>query len=180
MLDTLEPLAQQDDRLLLTEIYQRDYQRMMAVAMQILASHSKAEDAVHETFLKILTHMDSLKAVPEERRIYWVLTVTKNTALDQLRKEGREMPMEHAPESAAPQEEGGAPASGGADPRHAGELPPDLGTAFSGGVEPRGHRQRAEHERGRRQDPAVPGTADADPTHERGGVHLWLSRLTSC
>ena len=105
--DTLEPLAQQEeDRLLLTEIYQRDYSRMMAVAMQILSSHARAEDAVHETFLKIITHMDSLKAVPEERRIYWVLTVTKNTALDLLRKEGREMPMEHAPEAAAPQEEG--------------------------------------------------------------------------
>lgn len=101
-----EPLAQQNDRLLLTEIYQRDYQRMMAVAMQILSSHSKAEDAVHETFLKIITHIDSLTAIPEERRIYWVLTVTRNTALDLLRKEGREMPMEHAPEVAISREDG--------------------------------------------------------------------------
>ena len=104
--ENVEPLAEQDDRLLLAEVYRRDYSRMMAVAMQILSSHSRAEDAVHETFLKLITHMDSLKAIPEERRIYWVLTVTKNTALDLLRKEGREMPMEYTPEAAAPQEDG--------------------------------------------------------------------------
>ena len=104
--ENVEPLAEQDDRLLLAEVYRRDYSWMMAVAMQILSSHSRAEDAVHETFLKLITHMDSLKAIPEERRIYWVLTVTKNTALDLLRKEGREMPMEYTPEAAAPQEDG--------------------------------------------------------------------------
>ena len=104
--ENVGPLAEQDDRLLLAEVYRRDYSRMMAVAMQILSSHSRAEDAVHETFLKLITHMDSLKAIPEERRIYWVLTVTKNTALDLLRKEGREMPMEYTPEAAAPQEDG--------------------------------------------------------------------------
>lgn len=93
---TLKPPEVTDDRALLGRVYQRHYHKMMAVAMQILSSHAQAEDAVHETFLKLIAHMDTLRAIPEERQIYWVLTVTKNTALDLLRKEGREMPVENA------------------------------------------------------------------------------------
>jgi RNA polymerase sigma-70 factor (ECF subfamily) len=48
--------------------------------------------------------------VPEERRIYWVVTVTKNAALDLLRKERRDLPMDEEVQRqvpAVPAEEGG-------------------------------------------------------------------------
>ena len=89
MLDTLEPLAQQDDRLLLTEIYQRDYQRMMAVAMQILASHSKAEDAVHEAFLAIAQNISKISDPMCKKTKAYVVTIVENKAIDQLRRRKR-------------------------------------------------------------------------------------------
>ncbi|WP_312613686.1 sigma-70 family RNA polymerase sigma factor, partial [Oscillibacter sp.] len=82
------------DRELFDMVYQQFYNRMMRVARQILPSQTQAEDAVHDAFLKIIQHFDDLKAVPEERRIYWVVTVTKNAALDLLRKERRDLPMD--------------------------------------------------------------------------------------
>ena len=100
-------LEDERDRLLLSRIYHQHYGKMMAVALQILSSHSRAEDAVHETFLKIIAHMENIRSIPEERQVYWVVTVTKNTALDMLRKEGREMAMENEMlplEAAAPDE----------------------------------------------------------------------------
>ena len=87
-------LEDAEDSQLLTRIYQRYYHKMMAVALQILSSRTKAEDAVHEAFLKAMGHMEALRRIPEERQGCWMLTVTKNAALDLLRKEGRELPAE--------------------------------------------------------------------------------------
>ena len=98
------------DRELFALVYQKFYNKMMRVARQILPTQAQAEDAVHDAFLKIIQHFDDLKAVPEERRIYWVVTVTKNAALDLLRKEGRDLPMDEEVERqlpAAPAGEGG-------------------------------------------------------------------------
>ena len=98
------------DRELFSLVYGQFYNRMMRVARQILPTQAQAEDAVHDAFLKIIQHFDDLKAVPEERRIYWVVTVTKNAALDLLRKEGRDLPMDEEAQRqlpAAPAEEGG-------------------------------------------------------------------------
>ncbi len=98
------------DRELFDMVYQQFYNRMMRVARQILPSQTQAEDAVHDAFLKIIQHFDDLKAVPEERRIYWVVTVTKNAAVDLLRKERRDLPMDEEVQRqapAVPAEEGG-------------------------------------------------------------------------
>ena len=90
----LAMLEEDTDRELFGLIYQQYYHKMMAVARQILSSEPKAEDAVHDAFLKIIAHFEDLKAVPEKRRIYWIVTVTKNAAVDLLRKEGREIAVE--------------------------------------------------------------------------------------
>lgn len=103
-------LEEAGDRELFAQLYQQFYNKMMRVARQILLSQNQAEDAVHDAFLKIILHFDDLKAVPEERQIYWVVTVTKNAALDLLRKERRDLPMDGEVEkrlSAAPAEDGG-------------------------------------------------------------------------
>lgn len=105
-----EVLEEEGDRELFAQIYCQFYNKMLRLARQILPSQTQAEDAVHDAFLKIIQHFDDLKAVPEERRIYWVATVTKHAALDLLRKEGRDLPMDEEVQKrlpAAPAEEGG-------------------------------------------------------------------------
>lgn len=103
-------LDEDGDRELFSLVYEQFYNKMMRVARQILPSRTLAEDAVHDAFLKIIQHFDDLKAVPEERRIYWIVAVTKNAALDLLRKERRDLPMDEEMRTqapAAPAEEGG-------------------------------------------------------------------------
>lgn len=102
-------LDEDSDRELFALVYDQFYNRMMRVARQILPSRAQAEDAVHDAFLKIIQHFDDLKAVPEERRIYWVVAVTKNAALDILRKERRDLPMDEEVRNQMPAapEEGG-------------------------------------------------------------------------
>ncbi|BAK98481.1 putative RNA polymerase ECF subfamily sigma factor [Oscillibacter valericigenes Sjm18-20] len=103
-------LDEDDDRELFTVAYQQYYNNMMRVARRILPSQTQAEDAVHDAFLKIIQHFDDLKAIPEERRIYWVVAVTKNAALDLLRKERRDLPVDEEMENrlpAMPAEDGG-------------------------------------------------------------------------
>lgn len=102
-------LEDEDDRELFGLFYQQFYNRMMAVAMRILSSKSQAEDAVHDAFIKSIQHFDELKAIPEERRICWVVAVTKNAALDLLRKERREVLADDDTEwtEAVPPDEGG-------------------------------------------------------------------------
>jgi len=97
------------DRELFGAIYRTYYNKMMRVALQLLSSAPRAEDAVHDAFLKIIAHFDDLKAIPEERRWYWIVVVTKNAALDLLRKESREMPLDDEREQVCqvPADEGG-------------------------------------------------------------------------
>jgi len=94
------------DRELFGVIYQTYYNKMMKVALQLLSSAPRAEDAVHDAFLKIIAHFDDLKGIPEERRWYWIVVVTKNAALDILRKEHREMPLDDRNEQPVPADEG--------------------------------------------------------------------------
>lgn len=82
------------DRELFGELYRRFYDKMMMVALRMLPSKPLAEDAVHDSFLKIIAHFEDLKAIPEDRRIYWIVSVTKNASIDLLRKERREVPVE--------------------------------------------------------------------------------------
>ena len=106
----LAALESDVDRELFTQIYQQYADQMMRVAGRILTSAPRAEDAVHDAFLKIIQHFDDLKSIPEERRIFWIITITKNAALDILRKESREAGMDEAAESklpSSPAEEGG-------------------------------------------------------------------------
>lgn len=103
-------LDEDSDRELFALVYQQFYNKMNRVAQQILPSQTQAEDAVHDAFLKIIQHFDDLKEIPEERRIYWVVAVTKNAALDLLRKERRDLPMDEEMEKqlpAVPAEDGG-------------------------------------------------------------------------
>ena len=95
------------DRERFTRIYRANFQRMSKLANQILDPGPRAEDAVHDAFLKFIQHFDELRDRPEERVATWLAVVVKNAALDMLRKERRETVLEAAVwEPAVPADEG--------------------------------------------------------------------------
>ena len=96
MLSYVTWLAEDPDRERFSRIYHANWQRMTRLAVQILGSDARAEDAVHDSFLKLIQHYEELRDRPEERITAWLLVVVKNTALDMLRKERRETPLEES------------------------------------------------------------------------------------
>ena len=79
---------------------------MYQVALNILKDHHRAEDCVHDSFCKIIKHFSKIYQLSCQEIEPWIVTITKNTALNILKKEkrGDELP-----------EEWDAPAPGGTD-----------------------------------------------------------------
>ena len=96
MLSYVTWLAEDPDRERFARLYHSNCQRMTRLAMQILGSDTRAEDAVHDAFLKLIQHYEELRDRPEERIAAWLLVVVKNTALDMLRKERKETALEES------------------------------------------------------------------------------------
>ena len=95
------------DRERFVRIYRANSRRMSKLASQILGPGPKAEDAVHDAFLKFIQHFDELRDRPEDRVAAWLAGVVKNTALDMLRKARHEAALEDVSwEAAVPADQG--------------------------------------------------------------------------
>ena len=78
-------LQRDEDRGRFTRLYKQNQSRLHRLAARLLGPGPRAEDAVHDTVIKLI----------------------QNTALDALRKEGREVGLEaRLPEPAAPPDQG--------------------------------------------------------------------------
>lgn len=95
------------DREWFARIYRANCQRMTRLAVQILGPGPKAEDAVHDAFVKLIQHCNDLRDRQETRIAGWLAVVVKNTALDMLRKEQHETGLDGTLwEPAVPADEG--------------------------------------------------------------------------
>lgn len=91
-----------------TQLYKANHRQMYRFAVQILGPGPRAEDAVHDAFVKLIRHFDQLRDTPEDRLSGWLAVVVKNAALDILRREQRETELEAGDwEPAVPADEGG-------------------------------------------------------------------------
>ena len=91
MAQCLMLLESDPDREWFSQIYRDNFRRMSALAVRLLGPGPKAEDAVHDAFLKLIHHSEQLRDWSPERTGAWLAVVVKNTALDMLRvKSGRQ------------------------------------------------------------------------------------------
>lgn len=72
----------EDDRDKFEDIYNKYRKRMLLIADSVLHNKQDAEDAVHDTFIKIARNMKSIDEVDSERTLSYVLKATKNTAIN--------------------------------------------------------------------------------------------------
>ncbi len=89
-------LAQLDsfeDKTLFTAVYEQHEGKMFNIAKAILGSAELANEAVHETFLKIIRNFADFSALEEEHRNGWIALTTKYTALNILKKEKCYIPV---------------------------------------------------------------------------------------
>ena len=86
----LSVIDDEHQRIKFEEIYTTYRMQMIHLAKSVLQNESAAEDIVHDVFLRIATkHMKVIQGLdnPEDIRNY-LLTATKNTALNELKRKG--------------------------------------------------------------------------------------------
>ena len=69
--------------------FQRIYQPMYHVALQILGDVPGTQDCVHDAFLKIISRMDQIPEAEDNRTRSFVLIVVRNTAINLYRERKR-------------------------------------------------------------------------------------------
>lgn len=100
-------LERDEDRGRFTRLYKQNQRRLHRLAARLLGPGPEAEDAVHDTFIKLIQNFGQLRTRSDEQLERWLLVVLKNTALDMLRKEGRNVELEARPtEPAVPPDQG--------------------------------------------------------------------------
>ena len=77
------------DRKAFESLYAATSGRLFAVALGILKKRAAAEDAMQDAYVKIWTHADRYQ-VNGLSPMTWLITITRNTAIDRLRKSKRE------------------------------------------------------------------------------------------
>ena len=80
----------EDDREKFELIYNAYRKRMVATAFSVLYSKEDAEDAVHETFIRLARNMKSIDDPNSDRTLSYVIKATKNNAINLLNKNKRE------------------------------------------------------------------------------------------
>lgn len=98
-------LERNEDRERFTRLYKQTQRRLHQLAARLLGPGPRAEDAVHDSFIKFIQNYEQLRPRSDGQLERWLTVVVKNTALDMLRKEGRETELE-AWEPAVPPDQG--------------------------------------------------------------------------
>ncbi len=116
-------LAGRGDRAAATILIERHTDKIYAGCFRMLGNRASAQDATQETFLRLWKNAPRWK--PQGAKFEtWLYRVAMNTCLDQLRKSGREISEDAAPELADP-------APGPADNYFAGEQRSAIDDALS-------------------------------------------------
>ena len=84
-----------NEQTLFAEIYEQNVGRMYSIAKSILTSNQLAEEAVHDTFLKVIDNFEKVSALSPKMCQGWINVVVKNISLNILKKEKRSFPIEN-------------------------------------------------------------------------------------
>ena len=75
-----------DDRAKFELLYKNYKKRMVSVAFSVLGNKEDAEDAVHDTFIKIARNMRSIGDLDSDETLSYVLKAAKNNAINLSQK----------------------------------------------------------------------------------------------
>lgn len=88
MIDTTE------DKRKFADLYEKYRYLMQKVAMDILHDRFLAEDAIHNAFINLVTHMEDIEETDSLRTKRYLITITKNAAVDLYRKRNKRIQRE--------------------------------------------------------------------------------------
>ena len=80
-----------NDRALVEMLYDRYEQRIYQIAFSVLNDSYQAEDTVSETFIKLIKNVHHIWTMDEKKMEAYITKLARNTAVDQYRRNKREM-----------------------------------------------------------------------------------------
>ena len=88
------------DKTQLSVIYDCLGRQIYTLALSVLRSEDDAEDAMQDTFLKVLKHIDTYRN--DGSAVSWVLSIARNASLDIMRKRRYDLDIDELPVSDEP------------------------------------------------------------------------------
>lgn len=79
---------------LVNQIFKDSNVKLYNISFQILRSHSDAEEAVSQTFLKIVSSIEKISALPDPQISPYCIVIVKNEATNILRNRMKAVPMD--------------------------------------------------------------------------------------
>ena len=79
-------IRDESDRKFVEELFIKQEQMMYKIAFNILHSRIDAEDAVHNTIIKVIDNLEKIRAIESNETEFYLSVMTKNTARDMQRK----------------------------------------------------------------------------------------------
>lgn len=82
----LMSLDSDEDRKLFEYLYDEYRSKLYYIAYNMLKNEYSAEDAVHDTYMKVINHIDKFYDIPEEHTKNLIILILKNTVKDMFRR----------------------------------------------------------------------------------------------
>lgn len=79
-----------DDRAYMTELYRQHHPLMLKTAWKYTRVLSEVEDIVSDSCVALIRHLDDVKKLSEGEKRAYIVTTTKNKAVDLFRKKQRD------------------------------------------------------------------------------------------
>lgn len=98
------------DRNALAELYSRTSAPLLGLVVRMLQRREVAEEVLHDAYLRIW-HNAATFSPQRGSATSWMVAIVRNAALDRLRRQRREVPLESLPDYDEPHAEGGDPAA---------------------------------------------------------------------
>lgn len=89
MMIYLSAIETEEERDLFERLYKENMQDMYAVAYAVLHKREDAEDAVHQSFLKIADNLTKISQMPCHERRAYIVMISRNTAINMYRSNKR-------------------------------------------------------------------------------------------
>jgi RNA polymerase sigma-70 factor (ECF subfamily) len=90
-----------DDVFLFDSVYRCHYRVVYAYLFGQIQEEGLATDLLQDTFVRVWGHVDELRRIPAERRLYWILGIARNILYDQYRRRKVRSRVEHSSRFAA-------------------------------------------------------------------------------
>lgn len=95
MIIILLGILSDDEKDIISEIFEEYHLKLYNISYQILHSEQDAEDALAQTFLKIMDNIIRIKKIPRHEMLPFCVIILKNASVDIQRRNGKTVAIEY-------------------------------------------------------------------------------------